>query len=76
MSNVHSPGMMQDIHGRRSHREARGESFLFFPSSLSALVKNLSIRAGRKLVPCDWTRTPVGDDNSVRTVRVLGKESD
>jgi len=58
--------------GRLSHREAlaRGIIFLSFPPSLSALVKNLSMCAGRRVVLCDWTGTLAGDDDSVRTVRV------
>jgi hypothetical protein len=69
-------GIIQDVHGRLSHREAlaRGEIFLSFPSSLSALVKNLSMCAGRRVVPCDWTCTLAGYDDSVRTVRVLREE--
>jgi hypothetical protein len=73
-----SPGMMQDVRGRLSHREvlARGEIFLSFPPSLSALVKNLLMRTGGRVVPCDWTCALVGDDDSVRTVRVLKKGLD
>jgi hypothetical protein len=78
MSDEFSPGIMQDVHGRLSHREAlaRGEIFISFPPSLSALVKNLSMCAGRRVVPCDWTCTLAGDDDSVRTVRVLREGSD
>lgn len=71
MSDKLSASMMQDVHGRLSHREARGETFLSSPPSLSASFKNLSMRAGRRVVPCDWTCTLAGDDDSVRTIRVL-----
>ena len=80
MSDELSASMMlvQNVHGRLSHRAAlaRGELFLSFPLSLSALVKNLSMCAGRRVIPCDRTCTLAGDDGSMRTVRVLREGSD